>query len=118
MGDARQERAREGEEEAARYLGRRGLAIRERNWRCRAGEMDLVALDGGTVVFVEVKTRSGSGFGAPAEAVTPAKQRRLRQVAAWYLTEKGLHGAPCRFDVVSVMGRPGAFAVEHIPDAF
>ncbi|PTR26476.1 putative endonuclease [Rhodococcus sp. OK519] len=92
-----------GEELAASALTAAGLQILDRNWRCRHGELDLVAVDGDTVVFVEVKTRSGLGFGSPAEAVTYAKQRRIRMLAQRWLAASERHWTYVRFDVVSVL---------------
>ncbi|MCL2533988.1 MAG: YraN family protein [Nocardiaceae bacterium] len=92
-----------GEALAAERLTASGMRILDRNWRCRHGELDLVAVDGDTVVFVEVKTRSGLGFGSPAEAVTYAKQRRIRMLAQRWLSESERHWPHVRFDVVSVL---------------
>ncbi len=91
-----------GEQLAARHLAGTGCVIRDRNWRIKGGELDLVAEDGGEIVFVEVKTRQGSAYGFPEEAVTFAKRQRLRFAAHAYLTAHGLHGRPYRFDVISV----------------
>jgi putative endonuclease len=96
-----------GEDLACRELTRRGYAILARRWRQRAGEIDIIARDGNTIVFVEVKARDGADFGAPAEAVSRAKQRRIAQLAAMFLACNRLAGCPCRFDVVSVdVGAP------------
>ena len=91
-----------GEELACAELQRRGYAILERRYRTRAGEIDIVARDRGTVVFVEVKTRSGGAFGGAAAAVTAWKQRRVTHLALEYLSRHGLHQCPCRFDVVAI----------------
>jgi len=100
-----------GENLACDALARRGYAILARRYRTRVGEIDIVAKDGDTLVFVEVKTRTSEDFGIPAEAVTWRKQRRIVTMARWYLTEKGLHGCLCRFDVVTVLCRPGLLPV-------
>jgi len=92
-----------GEKRAATYLAGLGMRIVERNYRCRQGEIDLIAWDGDTLVFVEVKARRSGDCGTPEEAVSPAKQRKLRQVALWYLARLGYEPF-CRFDVVSVAG--------------
>ncbi|RVW09867.1 YraN family protein [Prescottella agglutinans] len=92
-----------GEDLAAECLTASGMRILDRNWRCRHGELDLVAVDGDTVVFVEVKTRSGLGFGSPAEAVTYAKQRRIRMLAQRWLSASERHWPHVRFDVVAVL---------------
>ncbi len=108
-----------GEAIAARYLEAGGLVMLDHNWRCREGEIDLVATDGTTVVIVEVKTRSGTGFGRPAEAVTPIKLARLRRLAQLWLAANRVGWVEVRFDVVAVLARPGArVEVEHFPGVF
>lgn len=116
-----------GEDLAARYLSDAGLRIVDRNWRCRHGEVDLVAVDssdtvGDTIVFVEVKTRSGLGYGSPAESVTHVKQRRIRMLAQRWLAEQDRHWPHVRFDVVAVLvdkyDRSGAPQVTHLPAVF
>jgi len=108
-----------GENLACDALARRGYAIIARRYRTRVGEIDIVAKDGDTLVFVEVKTRTSEDFGIPAEAVTWRKQRRIVTMARWYLTEKGLHGCLCRFDVVTVLCRPGLLPViDVVKNAF
>ena len=90
---------------AAVHLEKCGYHIIEKNYRCRIGEIDLVACDGAYLVFVEVKYRSTNESGLPEEAVDLRKQRQISRVAAWYLTEKGLDiYTPCRFDVVAIEG--------------
>jgi putative endonuclease len=91
-----------GEDLACRELTRRGYAILARRWRRRQGEIDIVARDGATLVFVEVKTRDGRAFGDAADAVTAYKRRRLSRLAQEYVTCERLHGCACRFDVVSI----------------
>lgn len=93
-----------GEQAAVEYLGGLGWQILARNWRCRYGELDVIAVDNScdTVVFVEVKTRTGEGFGGLAEAVTPDKVRRLRRLAALWLTTQDARWAGVRIDVVGV----------------
>lgn len=104
--DERKMRGDRGEEAVAVWLRRRGYQLLERQFRCRYGEIDLIARAGdGTVCFVEVKTRADSRFAQAREAVTPAKQRRLRTAAALYLASRG-GDCPCRFDVAEVY--PGA----------
>lgn len=115
-----------GEETAAGHLTAAGFTIVERNWRVRGsdvrGELDIVARDGDALVIVEVKTRSGTAFGSPAEAVTADKARRIRRLAAAYLAaHPGGGHRSIRFDVVSVLrtrsGRD-ALTVEHLRGAF
>lgn len=108
---------REGEDRAARYLSGRGYRILERNYRTRNGEIDLIALHRGEVVFVEVKTRTSDAFGAPELAVTPQKQRKMIKAALGYIKYKKLHQVPCRFDVVAISGADEA-GVELIQNAF
>ncbi len=93
---------REGEELAARFLTKQGYRILERNYRTRSGEIDLIALHDGAVVFVEVKTRTSDAFGAPELAVTSRKQQRMIKAALAYIKYKKLHQVPCRFDVVAI----------------
>jgi putative endonuclease len=101
-----------GEDLAARWYAGQGYEVVARNWRCRDGEIDLVAARAGELVICEVKARTSDRFGLPAEAVTPAKQRRLRRLAALFLAEasragSGLavpRGAQVRFDVAAVLG--------------
>jgi len=91
-----------GEDAVARWYEAAGYEVVDRNWRCRDGELDLVALRGDTLVFCEVKTRASTKFGAPFEAVTATKQRRLRNLALRWLAEHGTHRSTLRFDVASV----------------
>ncbi len=108
-----------GEVFAEGLLRRRGYEIVERNWRCRQGEIDLVARQGGDWVFVEVRTRRGQECGTAAESVTPAKQRRLLQLAALFMQERDLQDVSWRIDVVAIeldrAGRPAR--VEILPAA-
>lgn len=108
---------REGERLAERYLARKGYRILDRGWTCRTGEIDLVAVQGDEVVFVEVKYRKGGGFGAPEESVTPAKQTRLRRAARTYLSVAGAEDARYRIDVVAIETSRGHTAVRHIEAA-
>lgn len=101
MTASRKALGRLGEELAARALAKQGYRIRERNWRCPAGELDIVAEDGGVLAFVEVKARRGRGFGMPEEAVTPAKQAKLIELAVTYVQESEWLG-DWRIDVVAV----------------
>lgn len=97
-----------GEDFAAQHVRAAGWQVLARNWRCREGELDLVAREpDGTVVFVEVKTRRTAAFGEPAEAVSPVKARRLRLLAARWLHDNPCGGAQLRFDVVSIVRVPG-----------
>lgn len=110
---------REGEELACRYLLEHGYTITERNWRTRAGELDIIASSEGFTVFVEVKTRRGTAFGEPEEAVTTRKTRRIRALASEYLAG-GAHPGGVRFDVISILldGDCELVELRHITDAF
>jgi putative endonuclease len=106
-----------GEDMAVRFLKRKGYSILERNFRCPAGELDIIARDGGTLVFVEVKTRADSLFGHPLEAVHSRKRRKMKTAALHYLSQlKGEE--PARFDIVSITMKTGGKEIEHIRDAF
>ncbi|MCU1644531.1 MAG: hypothetical protein JWN03_4806 [Nocardia sp.] len=109
-----------GEELAARYLRDAGMEIVARNWRCRYGELDLIGRDrAGVTVFIEVKTRRGLAYGPPAEAVTFLKQQRIRRLALLWLHEQGGPWSRVRFDVVSVLMRPGtAPVIDHLEAVF
>jgi putative endonuclease len=104
MTDRRRVLGASGEEAVAAWYVDRGYEVVVRNWRCRDGELDLIVRDGRMFVFCEVKTRTSLAFGAPVEAVTRAKQERLRRLAARWLTEAPLRPREIRFDVASVMG--------------
>ncbi|MFW6155082.1 MAG: YraN family protein [Planctomycetota bacterium] len=110
---------RRGEKLAARALKRAGCAILARNYRCPAGEADLIALTGETLVFAEVKTRSTDRYVDPAAAVNKAKRERYRKVARYYLHRTRRWDLDVRFDIVAVVIAPGAKpVVRHVPDAF
>ena len=110
---------RTGEKRAERFLRRQGFRIVTRNYTCPGGEIDLVALDGETVVFVEVKTRTDRDHAEPHEAVNGPKQRRLARAARFFLAQtEGLDRA-CRFDVIAITREtPRRLHVEHFPEAF
>jgi putative endonuclease len=107
-----------GERLACRYLRDQGFTILDRNWRRARGEIDIVAVDGDCLVVCEVKTRSSADFGAPFEAVTWRKSRRLRTLAGLWLDEhpdEASHRRALRLDVVSIVRRPGGRpVVEHL----
>ncbi|WP_223066847.1 YraN family protein [Paenibacillus caui] len=111
-----------GEKAAADFLEHEGYTILERNWRCRSGELDIVACKDGLVVIVEVRSRSAgsSSFGSPAESVNARKIRQVRDTAQVYLFQSGRSGLAVRFDVVAVLlDRKGeAVSTEHIMAAF
>lgn len=105
---ARQLLGQKGEELARRHLEEQGYRILARNYRCAAGEMDVIAQDGEYLVFVEVRTRRGRDYGTPEESITSSKQARLIQVALTYLQEKALENVDWRIDIVAIeMSRQG-----------
>ena len=116
--DARKTLGAIGESLAADLYRKLGFKILDRNWRCNAGELDLVVATGALLVFCEVKTRSSDFFGSPAEAVGYAKQARLRRLAAAWMGEHHFGQRNVRFDVVSVLIGESKPQVTHLPDAF
>lgn len=116
--NAKQVLGKQGERVAEQYLKKKGYKLVERNYRCAAGEVDLIVLDRRVIVFVEVKTRTGHGFGTPLEAVQPRKQRKMMQAAQFFLSEKKLHQRDARFDVVGISWPGRDPMVEHIENAF
>jgi putative endonuclease len=107
-----------GEDLACRELEARGYAILARRYRRRAGELDIIARDGPTVVFVEVKARAGREFGDAVDAVTSLKRRRMTRVALQYLVRHRLTHCPCRFDVVSIHMENEQPVIELYKNAF
>jgi putative endonuclease len=103
---------------AEEFLRTHRYTIVARNYRCRAGEIDLVALDGPVIVFVEVRSRRGNGFGTPLESVDGRKQARVGRVAEHFLTVKRWHDREARFDVVGVRFDEEPPAIEHVRGAF
>ncbi|MFO7172306.1 MAG: YraN family protein [Bacillota bacterium] len=110
---------RAAEEAALAFLTGHGLRVVARNWRCRMGEIDLVALEGPQVVFVEVKARRSARWGSPAAAVDRRKQERLWRLASLFLQSRGWSDRPCRFDVLALtLTGAGEWTCEWIRDAF
>ncbi|MCX6571562.1 MAG: YraN family protein [Candidatus Aminicenantes bacterium] len=108
-----------GEEIACAYLEKKKYAIVTRRFRMFRGEIDIVARDGTTLVFVEVKARADDSFGRPEESVTPGKQRQIRKIAQGYLVQNPPADVACRFDVISILfGDENAYRLEHFVDAF
>lgn len=118
MPGERQVLGAEGERVAEKLLRRQRYAIVRRNYRCPVGEIDLIALDGRVVVFVEVKTRTQPGFGTPLEAVDRRKQQQVSRAARYYLSENHLHDRDARFDVVGVWWENGRVRCELVKNAF
>lgn len=110
-----------GEDSASAYLKKKGYRILCRNFRCKAGEIDIIAEDNNIVVFVEVKTRSGNELGTPVTALTPQKQKKITAISRSFLASHKVDGRQCRFDVVSVTGHPDhpdSWEIKLLQDAF
>jgi putative endonuclease len=106
---------REGEQAAVSYLEGHGFRILDRNWRCADGEIDIVAVERHTFVACEVKTRSGTRYGTPLDAVGRAKRRRLRRLAALWLSAHGVRFDQIRIDVLGLLrDEAGGFTIEHV----
>jgi len=119
-GSQKRDLGRLGEEAAAAYLAEKGYVILARNFRCRLGEIDIVARQGRTVAFVEVRTRTTDAFGLPEESIDARKRARLKRLAAYYLYIHGLSEVDCRFDVVAITADPTGKVrrIELLADAF
>lgn len=117
--DQTKDLGRWGEDRAAAYLETQGFKIIKRNFRLgQVGEIDIVAEEGSTLVFVEVKTQSTETMGEAMSWVTPKKQRQLGRLAQAYLTINKIENRECRFDVIGVARRGSAVEMKHIPNAF
>ena len=109
---------KQGERIAELFLKKKGFKLVERNYRCAAGELDLIMLDQRVIVFVEVKTRTGIGYGTPLEAVEVRKQQKMIRAAQFFVNAKKLNQREARFDVVGISWRGAQPHVEHIENAF
>ncbi len=109
---------KQGEDFTCAYLARNGKKILCRNYRAKKGEIDIIVRDGDTVAFVEVKTRTGSAYGTPGEAVTYRKQQMIAQTARWYLAQNKLFDMNARFDVAEVYVRTDGMRMNYIKNAF
>jgi putative endonuclease len=118
MKDLRRQLGNAGEDLAAAALKKQGYKILERNYTTPLGEIDLIARQGKTLVIIEVKTRKSTRFGSPQEAVSAAKQAKLRRLAYYYLKDRRLTSAPVRFDVVAITLVAAGPQIEIIPNAF
>ena len=118
MTQARQALGKSGEDLAVAELERRGYAIIARRYRQRRGELDIIARDGATLVFVEVKAREDLRFGGGLEAITPLKRHRMAQLAIEYIARQHIADQPCRFDVVSIHFDAGQPVIEVFQNAF
>jgi putative endonuclease len=116
--DRRQVLGISGEDLACDELRRRGYAILDRRYRTRFGEIEIIARDGDTIVFVEVKARLTDDFGGAAAAITAWKQRRVARMAVDYIARRSLNDCPCRFDVVAIDFEPAGPRVTVYPNAF
>ena len=114
----RHDLGRYGEQRAAIYLEDRGYQIIERNWRCASGEIDLIVRQDDRFVFVEVKTRNGSGYGHPFEAITASKVARMRRLAAEWCALRQVSAVQVRLDAISVLISGGRVAIEHLKQVF
>ncbi len=106
-----------GEDVALEFLLKKGFCLKERNFRCKQGEIDLIMEDGNYLVFVEVKLRVGARFGTPLEAISPVKQKKIHQVAAYYMQKNKIYQQDLRFDAIGISGQNGE-TIEHIVNAF
>lgn len=110
---------RSGEKAALRYLEEKKYKIISKNFRMYRGEIDIIAYDERTLVFVEVKTRKSTDFGLPEESVTGAKQEQIKKIAQCFLSKNNLHETECRFDVISlVYDESKGYSIRHIKNAF
>lgn len=117
-GTEKRDLGRQGEEIAEQFLQARRYVLVERNYRCLYGEIDLVMQDRETLVFVEVRSHTGSTFGDPLESVTLRKQRQIAKAASHYVLRHKIENRPLRFDVIGVQWEHGAARVTHVPGAF
>ena len=107
-----------GEDAAADYLTRKGYEILDRNYRIRDAEIDIIAKKDGTVAFVEVKLRKNSNLGSPAEAVNPAKQKKIISAAEGFIAKNNITDTDFRFDVIEVYSKVNGLSINHIENAF
>ena len=119
MVNLRQILGEQGEKQAARYLKKKGYKVVTANYRCKFGEIDLIARDADVIIFIEVKTRTSTDFGNPAAAVDYRKQQQISKVAHHYLVTHHNDDVDARFDVISILSPRGQKTeIEHISDAF
>jgi putative endonuclease len=118
MSTANRDSGLKGEEIACGLLRREGYLILERNYRYARAEVDIIARDGETIVFCEVKYRTTEEFGTPEEAVTLRKRRQIRKAALGYTARRGFAEDPCRFDVIAIQRLDGRCEIRHWKDAF
>ncbi len=116
--DGRQALGQAGEKAAAAFLATRGYQLLERNWRCRSGEVDIIAQNGPLLVFVEVRTRQSARYGTATESVDVRKQRKLRQLASIYMQHTSRQTEQVQFDVLAMMRNGEEWRIQHIEQAF
>ncbi|MFD2700090.1 YraN family protein [Paenibacillus shunpengii] len=122
--DSRKEKGGAGEQAAVQYLKQQGYDIMDTNWRCKSGELDIVAQKGGTTIFAEVRSRTSlDRFGTHLESVNLRKIAQVRRTAAVYIQERKLYNSPIRFDVIGVLLNPADWTeeplhIDHIMNAF
>ncbi|MBI5214864.1 MAG: YraN family protein [Ignavibacteriae bacterium] len=114
----RRRQGAQGEALAVEYLQKKGYRILRQNYRYERDEIDIIAQENETLVFIEVKARRSTNYGAPIEAVTESKQKTIRAVAEGYLAENEIEDISCRFDVISILYKNGKPEIEHYVDAF
>jgi len=107
-----------GEETAAEYLITKGYKIVERNYRCKIGEIDIVAYDGNVLVFIEVKARSNMKFGLPCEAITNTKLRHIKRTISYYTVINNIEDVDIRIDAVEILVKEGVTFIHHIENIF
>ena len=103
-----------GEDEAVKYLERKGYRIIERNFMCRQGEIDIIALDEDYIVFIEIKSRSSTEYGLPSEAVTERKIKHMLKAIQYYLCKRNLENENIRIDVIEMYANEEKFDINHI----
>ncbi len=107
-----------GEEIAVKFLTKKGFKILRRNYRYGKGEIDIIAMDGDKLIFVEVKTRISDRFGTPEDSVTIKKRKQLRKIADAFLQTNEVEFSECRFDVIGIILKRGKLEINHIENAF
>lgn len=107
-----------GEEIAVKFLTKKGFKILRRNYRYGKGEIDIIAMDGDKLIFVEVKTRASDKFGVPEDSVTIKKRKQLRKIAEAFLQTNEIEFSECRFDVIGIVLKKGKLEINHIENAF
>lgn len=107
-----------GEEIASKHLQKKGYAILERNFRCKMGELDIIAQKGELLVFIEVKTRNNLNYGLPCEAITLEKKHHIKRVSTYYIRQHQLENLDLRIDVIEILKIEGKTYIHHLEDAF